>query len=217
MRVAIADDYEIVVAGITAVLEPYAERVRVVELNAPDPTDSDVDIVLRDTFCRRLGHALDHQPLQVPNGPKVVVFSWNLEPELVARALDHGAAGYLAKSLTAAEIVVALERVNAGECVQALGTGESTETDVSFELGLTPRETEVLTLVARGLTNQEIAESCVLSVNSIKSYIRSAYRKIGVSRRSQAVAWGIDNGLDPDHSRIIRAGNPGFVLGNHHR
>ena len=61
--------------------------------------------------------------------------------------------------------------------------------------GLTPREQEVLTLITQGLTNQEIADLAYLSINSVKTYVRSAYRKIGVTRRSQAVSWGLRAGI----------------------
>lgn len=61
---------------------------------------------------------------------------------------------------------------------------------------LTGRESEMLTMIARGLSNREIAEATELSPNSIKSFIRSAYRKIGVERRDDAVAWVGRRGLD---------------------
>ena len=60
---------------------------------------------------------------------------------------------------------------------------------------LTPRELEVLRLIARGLSNQEIADQVFVSINSVKTYIRSAYRKIGVRSRTQAVAWCLQNDL----------------------
>jgi DNA-binding CsgD family transcriptional regulator len=66
------------------------------------------------------------------------------------------------------------------------------------EAGLSPRESEIVALIIKGLTNQEIAERAYLSINSVKSYIRSGYRKIGVTRRAQAVAWGMQNGFEPD-------------------
>ena len=61
--------------------------------------------------------------------------------------------------------------------------------------GLSAREAEVLTLIAEGLTNQEIADRVFISINSVKTYVRSAYRKIGVNSRSQAAVWVLQNGL----------------------
>jgi NarL family two-component system response regulator LiaR len=216
VRIAIADDYEIVVAGIAAALKPYADRVRVVGTDSTVPTVSDVDIVLHDTFGRARGDAFDVDRRRTPSSPRVVVFSWTVQPDLVDLALEQGAAGYLAKSLTAEEIVTALERVNAGECVRALGTVGDAGTDGATwpvrEHGLTHREAEILALISQGLTNQEIAERCYLSINSIKTYIRSAYRKIGVTRRAQAVAWGMQNGLVPDYSRIVGPETEAFAI-----
>jgi DNA-binding CsgD family transcriptional regulator len=65
------------------------------------------------------------------------------------------------------------------------------------EEGLSVREAEVVALITQGHTNPEIAASLYLSLNSLKSYIRSAYRKMGVERRSQAVRWGIEHGMLP--------------------
>ncbi len=70
------------------------------------------------------------------------------------------------------------------------------------EHGLTLRESQVLTLITDGMTNLEIAEATYLSINSVKTYIRTAYRKIGVSRRSQAVAWGMTNGYAPSNRPV---------------
>lgn len=66
------------------------------------------------------------------------------------------------------------------------------------------REVEVLSLIAEGLSNHEIAELLFLSVNSVKTHIRTAYRKIGVERRSQAVRW------------VIHAGGPRELAGRPH-
>lgn len=70
-------------------------------------------------------------------------------------------------------------------------------------LGLSARESEVLALIAQGLSNQEVASRAYLSINSVKTYIRSAYRKIGVQRRSQAVLWAIRHGFNPDETRSV--------------
>ena len=63
--------------------------------------------------------------------------------------------------------------------------------------GLSRRESDVLALIAQGRSNQEIADECFLSINSVKTYIRSAYRKIGVSHRAQAVVWALRHGFAP--------------------
>ena len=76
------------------------------------------------------------------------------------------------------------------------------------EEGLTARESEVLCLITQGLTNAQIVERTQLSINSIKSYIRSCYRKIGVDSRSRAVLWGVDHGMQFDRVRVAGARHP---------
>ena len=61
----------------------------------------------------------------------------------------------------------------------------------------------MIALIAQGLSNQEIADRAFLSINSVKTYIRSAYRKIGVERRTQAVLWATQNGFVPTRARLI--------------
>jgi NarL family two-component system response regulator LiaR len=207
IRIAIVNDYEIVVAGVAAALEPFADRIEIVELDSRMPVISDVDVVLYDTFGQVQGDAVDLDSLVGGGTARVVIFSWNVQPELVQRAVDKGAAGYLAKALTAEQIVEAVEAVHRGELVVPR-VGASVDEGTSGQWpgrghGLSQREAEVLALITQGLSNQEIADRTYLSINSVKTYIRTAYRKIGVSRRSQAVAWGMHHGLEPDRSRHV--------------
>jgi DNA-binding CsgD family transcriptional regulator len=68
--------------------------------------------------------------------------------------------------------------------------------------GLTDRESEILALITQGHSNAEVATLTHLSPNTVKSYIRTIYRKIDVTSRTQAVLWGVHHGLTPDHHRI---------------
>ncbi|MBA2956263.1 DNA-binding response regulator [Nocardioides sp. MAH-18] len=207
IRVAIVNDYEIVVAGVASVLAPYADRLTIVELDSGLPVVSDVDVILYDTFAAVQGDGVDLDDLVRGSDAKVVIFSWNLQGELVHRAMERGAAGYLPKGLPAAEIVAGIEAVHRGEHVTPPHSGTSGPGEAGTwpgrELGLSAREAEVLALITQGLSNQEIAERTYLSINSVKTYIRTAYRKIGVARRSQAVLWGTRHGFEPDRLRSI--------------
>jgi NarL family two-component system response regulator LiaR len=83
--------------------------------------------------------------------------------------------------------------------------------------GLSPREAEILALIARGLSNQEIADRAHITLNTVKSYIRATYQKIGVERRTQAVLWATANGFVPDSERRVDAtlrNRPGATAGN---
>ncbi len=220
VRLAVVDDYEIVRAGIAALLGPYAERVRVVEVSAAELDQEDVDVVLYDTDTQTPGTRVslevllgrtsvgtERSPGRRP--PRVVVFSWNVDPTRVDTALRRGAAGYLSKGLTAVDLVTAVEQVHAGERVRPEAEGDEDEPAGGWRGqadGLSLREAETIALITQGLSNREIAERSFLSINSVKTYIRGAYRKIGVTRRSQAVLWGLQHGFDVPAGRATGAG-----------
>ncbi len=207
IRIALVDDYDVVVIGIANMLDPYRDRVLICEIDTNQPLDDQVDIALYDSFAQPEADQSDLEVLiKNPQARRVVVYTWNFHPDLIDSARRKGAHGYLSKSLPARDLVAALEAVHAGELVVSdapqrqraaggldwPGRGE----------GLTDREAEILALITQGKSNAEVAELTFLSPNTIKSYIRSVYRKIGVTSRTQAVLWGVRNGFSPDHDRI---------------
>ncbi|MBJ7330999.1 MAG: response regulator transcription factor [Solirubrobacteraceae bacterium] len=205
LRLAIVDDYALVVAGVASFLAD--ENIDVVETGASKPVVSDVDIVLFDTFGQIEGQGIDLRDFVRDSGAQVVIYSWNLQPQLIREALTQGARGYLSKVLTGPQVVRALERVMKGEIVVVSGDQETSvggEGDwPGRDAGLSSREAEIIALITQGLSNQEIADRAYLSINSVKTYIRSAYRKMQVTTRSQAVLWGVDNGFKPDTLRTV--------------
>lgn len=96
--------------------------------------------------------------------------------------------------------MVAIERAHRGEMVLPPEAGDTADV-VPFgrwpgdDVGLSARESEVLAMICRGLGNAEIAVLSQISVNTVKTYIRSCYRKIGAETRTQAVIWGRSNGF----------------------
>ena len=206
LRLAIVDDYAVVVAGVASFLG--GERIDVVETGASTPVISDVDVVLYDTFAQVQGKGIDLEDfVRNSGGAKVVIYSWNLDPQLIEEALAGGASGYLSKVLTGPALVDALELIMNGETVVLAGDFESSKDGAGDwpgrEAGLSPREAEVIALITQGLSNQEIANRAYLSINTVKTFIRSAYRKIGVTKRTQAVIWAIDHGFRPDTLRTV--------------
>lgn len=205
IRVALIDDYEVVVAGLLHMFANYADRVEVVKPTPGGSFRHPVDIALYDSFGR---HSVDAPTLQRllsdPMVDRVVVYTWNFQRALVERTIGDGASGYLSKSLTARELVDAIEQIHAGRAVISPAPKATNPTGGNWpgrEEGLSYRESEVIALITEGLSNAEIAQSMFLSPNSVKSYIRSAYRKIGVLRRSQAVSWGMRHGFASDYVR----------------
>lgn len=205
---ALVDDYEVIVIGLAQMFAPYADRVEVAELDADEPVSTPVDVALFDTFAQ--GEADDRNfPVLVDN-PLIrcpVVYTWAFDEALIELALARGARGYLSKTLTAAELVDAIERVDRGEVVVSEAPGRRTTSGGDWpgrHEGLTQRESEIIALITQGKSNLEIAALTYLSINSIKSHIRKAYRKIGVSSRSQAVLWGIEHGFKPPRRAVDR-------------
>lgn len=205
VTLAIVNDYELIIAGLAALLQPYRDRVRIVELDSSTPVQAPVDVVIWDTFATVQGDRTDVSNLvRQDNVGRVVVYSWNIDQQLIDRSLSGGVHGYLAKSLPVHRLVDCLERIHAGETVVERGDG-SMSMPMAWpgqEAGLSAREAEVLALITQGRTNNEIAERCYLSINTVKSIVRSTYRKLGVTRRSQAVAWGMAHDFSPDVMRI---------------
>jgi DNA-binding NarL/FixJ family response regulator len=209
IRVALVNDYEVVVHGLDTMLRNYQDVIRVVELDIGADVGSDVDIAMYDTFANPRGDREEIRALAAnPRVGKVVVYSWNLDPVVVADALANGASGYLSKALPAKELVASLVAVHQGVQVRPNGTEGRISAIVGGdwpgrEEGLTAREAEILALITQGLSNQEVAEHTHLSINSVKTYIRSCYRRIGVTSRTNAVLWGIEHGFRPDRPRTL--------------
>ena len=202
IAVAVVNDYPVVTAGVAAVLRPFEDRVRVREFPGVLPPPGSVDVVLFDAFGRP-DPELRLKEIVADTGAKVLVYGWAQGPAQVEAALRLGAKGFLSKTVDAEEMVSAIEAVGAGQTLEppepAPGSGDMPAWPGKSQ-GLTAREAEILSLIVAGLTNQEIAESCYLSINSVKTYVRTAYRKMGVRTRAQAVVWGIDHGF-----RVIRS------------
>jgi DNA-binding NarL/FixJ family response regulator len=206
IRLAIINDYEVVVHGLAAMLRSYSDRVEVVEVDANAHPQSAVDIALYDTFAQSFrDQGRIARLVSDPKIGKVVVYTWSADDAAANHARVPGIAAYVSKRLAASDLVTALERIHAGETVRLQDSGRGPLVGGDWpgrEEGLTARESEVLSLITQGYSNNDIVETTLLSINSIKSYIRSAYRKIGVTSRSRAILWGIDHGFQPDRSRM---------------
>ncbi|GAA4734048.1 response regulator transcription factor [Nocardioides endophyticus] len=195
IRVALSNDYEIALLGLAQMLARHPDQVQVVDLTTLTTMPREADVILFDTFGRLPDGDQKLRKVVAENTGKVVVYSWEEYPE--EAALQHGAVGYLHKGLNAAQLVAAIVALHDGNPPRdADGDDDPVLTWPGQALGLSQRESEMLSFITRGLTNEEIARRSYLSINTVKTYIRTAYRKIHVSSRSQAVAWGYRNGFD---------------------
>ncbi len=197
VRVTLAHECELVTHGFTDMLTPYAARVTVVRAERDGTAPLDVDLTLHDSLAGLHLVPGPQASLAIPHGGRLVTYTWNPRPDLVDLALSSGAYGCLSKNLPAANLVAGLEAIHRGQVVVEYGTRpqpHQARPSSGPEGLLTPRESEIVTLITRGLDNFSIAREASLSINSVKSHIRAAYRKMGVSSRSQAVLWGVRNG-----------------------
>ncbi len=139
---------------------------------------------------------------------KVIVLTTYTDDRSVIDALRAGARGYLTKDASAEEIRQALQRVTSGQAaidpavqhhvLDAITAGPPATHDrhgPQFPDGLTQRETEVLELIAQGLSNAEIAHQLVVSETTVKSHINHLLAKTGVRDRAQAVTYAYQHGL----------------------
>lgn len=208
ISMAIVNDYRVVVAGVRSLLEAHSDRIVVAELDLNVSPARPVDIALYDTFADAEPDFSGLRDLtERTSVGRVVVYTWSFHAELIRAALAVGVDGYLSKKLSGEELVAALEAVHRGERVVTEPSSRRHAANDALDwpgrsAGLTEREAEIMALITQGHANAEIVRLLHLSINTIKSHIRTAYRKIGVSNRVEAVLWGLHNGMAPEHRRV---------------
>jgi DNA-binding NarL/FixJ family response regulator len=191
LRLAIVNDYSIVIAGMQSALR--ANGVEFVLVNEAELHTADV--VLLDPFANH--HSWDDVTRLLAAGARVVVFGWEPPDGRYLDNIDAGLLGFISKSSTAVEFAAAVRAVASGETLHpvTIGVDQAVSSWPGKDAGLTAREAEVLAFIAQGLDNNEIAKASFLSINTIKSHVRTAYGKTGVTSRTQAVLWALDHGL----------------------
>ena len=200
VRVAVVNDYELVVEGVARLLSQYPKQLSVCDaVVMGEPIETPVDVALYDTYGRIGIAAPSLRALADTAGiGRVAVFSLDVGPDLVAEGKAAGATGFISKGLSGAEIADAIVRVADGEEVVAIAREPET---LSEELdwpgrsdGLTERQSQVVTLVAEGLSNREIAAALYLSPETVKGYLAQAFAKLGLRNRVQATNYVRDSG-----------------------
>jgi DNA-binding NarL/FixJ family response regulator len=190
VRVGIVNDYEIIVRGVAAMLGPYRDRIEVVALDTEGLPTRPMDIALFDTFAgRRHTLARAEEMMQSGVARHVVLYTWDAAAPFISAARDLGISGIVLKTRSADGLVDALERVAAGERV---GLNETDQLLASRVVELSDRESEVLALIAQGLTNAAIARELYLSVETVKTYVKRLYAKLDVHNRAQAAVAASD-------------------------
>jgi DNA-binding NarL/FixJ family response regulator len=205
IRVLIVDDHPIVREGVSAVLE----RERDIEVvGAADTIEAGLrlaataapDVILLDLKLPD-AQAVNGVASFAAGGRGVVVFTAHDADEDVFGAIRGGAKGYLLKGSPAAEIGEAIRQVHAGESYLSPRIAAKLVKDAVNPRGrtglLSARERGVLTLVAAGLSNRQIAQTLSISERTVKFHVTAIFNKLGADNRAQAVALAAARGLLP--------------------
>jgi DNA-binding NarL/FixJ family response regulator len=211
VRVMIVDDHPIWREGverdlaergydIVATAAEAAAAVRIATATRPD-------IVLMDLqLAAGSGVDATKEIRQALPDTRVLVLSASAEHDDVLEAVKNGASGYLVKSASAAELDDAVRRTAEGDAVFSAGLAglllgeyrrlhDDPEPDAPK---LTARETEVLRLVARGLTARQIAARLVLSHRTVENHVQNTLRKLQLHNRVELVRYAIEHGIDDE-------------------
>jgi DNA-binding NarL/FixJ family response regulator len=213
VRIIVADDHHVVRTGFAALLDTQpdftvvgtacdgAEAVRICRELSPDVALLDVRMPVMD------GIEATRQ-LSGPNGPRILILTTFDLDQYVYDALCAGASGFLLKDVTAERLFDAVRIIAAGEALLAPAVtrrliSEFTRLRPKPEgapstaalAALTPRETQVLRLVAEGLSNTEIAARLVVTEETVKTHVSRMLSKLGLRDRTQAVVTAYETGL----------------------
>ena len=141
---------------------------------------------------------------------EVVAMTSFVEERMVRDALEAGAAGYLLKDAEAEEVAAAIRAAHAGQMhldrTVARLLADSLRSPHRPGDDLTPREREVLALIAGGASNRQIAETLVVSERTARTHVSAILSKLGLTSRTQAAIWAIGEGLSPDMERPLSRG-----------
>ncbi|HEY5651641.1 MAG TPA: response regulator transcription factor [Acidimicrobiia bacterium] len=204
MRVVIADDHRIVREGLAYMLSDHDGIDIVGEAESGEAllellAEVDTDVVLLDIRMPGMS-GLDTLEVLTEKHPdvRVVMLTMHDDATFVRRAIEGGASGYLLKSAAPAEVIRALEAVEAGQAyIQPEVTGPLLAGIVGSDedTTLAPRQQEVLQLVAEGLENKQIARRLDISEATVKTYLKNVFEILEARGRAEAVAIALRRGL----------------------
>ncbi len=203
VRVALVNDYEIILQGLHRMLAPFSDQVNIVEHEVGGTPDVRADIALFDTFAGRR-NALDRAKKMVDENvvDHIVMYTWDAAAEFISIARGNGVSAVILKSTTGKDLVDQLVQVAGGHRVGLDDAMRSKRRGPGDSLSL--REQEVLALLALGYSNPEIANELFLSVDTVKTYVRRVFTKLGVNNRTNAALLAARYNLAPPAQRLSR-------------
>jgi DNA-binding NarL/FixJ family response regulator len=213
VRIVVADDHEVVRSGFASLLDTQSD-FKVVGTAADgieairSGRELQPDVILMDIRMPGMDgiQATRQLASERPNGPRILVLTTFDLDEYVYDALRAGASGFLLKDVTAERLFEAVRVIAAGDALLAPGVTRRLISEFAQRPTakrqpllaleeLTPRETEVLQLVAEGLSNSEIARRLVVTDETVKTHVSHVLNKLGLRDRTQAVVTAYETGL----------------------
>ena len=206
-KVAVISPQPLTMEGFAGILGRHPHRFELVTSSTwrdDLEEEQEPDVVLYDVLGLVRGDGSDLDHLIKETSSAVFAVGRDLRPALLSQALEQGVDGFFSEDVTEEELLAAIDSAMTGwlpgdegpDPVVGSSTSAARAHQLGTDQGLSRRESQVVAMVAQGRRNDEIADRLFISINSVKSYIRTAYRKIGVTTRSQAVAWAIEHGFN---------------------
>ncbi len=206
IRVALMNDYMIVLEGLRALLRSSEPAIQVVEIDVRKGPRRRVDVTLLDTYgeLESFGERVGSLSADSSNGA-IVVFSFSDRPQAVRSAMRAGAQGFISKAAPREQVITGITAAARGDRVVLTQRSQHAQIDEALrwpgrEIGLTERESELLSLLSTGMTNRELGGLLYVSENTIKTQLRSLYAKLQVRNRAQAASLA-GQGILGDHRR----------------
>ena len=200
-RILIVDDHELIRMAIQQFLanQPDLEVVGTATDGATAirlSTELKPDVILMDLAMPEVdGVEATRQITALLPDTRVLVLTSFSDRERILDAIDAGAVGYLLKDAAPDELLSGIRAAARGESPLSPKAAQALLAARKERLGLSPREMDVLILVAQGLANKQIAQRLGISEKTVKAHLVSVFQRIGVSDRTQAAVWAYRRGL----------------------